>query len=63
VVEFNNQPLRQEWGVAFNNAVSGEAPYDYGIVTSASSVPEPGSIISLLAGLSSLAAIAKRRRS
>lgn len=62
VVEFNQMPQSQAWGVAFNNIQTGEAPYDFGTVTSAA-VPEPGSIITLLLGLSSLAALAKKRRS
>lgn len=63
VVNFNQAPQEQVWCAVFNNIETSERPYDYGTVATAGSVPEPGSIVALLAGLTSLAALAKRRRS
>ena len=60
-VEFNRKPLQQDWSIGFNNAGTGESLNEFGTVTPAST-PEPGSVISLLVGLTSLAALAKKRR-
>lgn len=56
---FHSEPVRQGWTVMFDNAdIPGDTPVSYGDVT----VPEPSSIVALLAGLVPMAGLARRRR-
>jgi hypothetical protein len=56
---YSSEPVRQGWTVMFDNAdIPGDTPVSYGDV----SMPEPGSIVALLAGLVPVAHLARRRR-
>lgn len=56
---FDTEPTVQEWTAMFDNLSNpGETPADFGLVLF---VPEPAGIITLLAGLSTLAATIRRR--
>ncbi len=56
--QFSQKPELQSWTVMFNNIDTGESPSECGFVAA---VPEPSSIIALLAGIGGLAGLKKRK--